>query len=151
MRIFNIFQSKEARPPYEALSDRDRRRYLEELSSVGKFDKIGELPGFQIIDKNAPSNGADGISDCIDYAFGGLERMKVMTPKEISQTEVESGDAVIYLDKDNHPVHAGRITMFPAVRSKFGAGYVYEHPVAEVPSSYWPENGSVKFYRIRGE
>lgn len=107
----------------------------------GDFDSIGDLPGYAIIERH------DGFPDCIMYSMPEFnwryEMIEDFLEREyVETTERVPGNLVIYFS-GKYPSHAGILQSDTKVRSKFGFGHVYDHPITVVPSMY----GTARFFR----
>ncbi len=125
------------------------RFIIDGLLKARRYDDIGQLPGFSLIDRAENRPGAD----CDVYVFGAVELIrpgKENVHAHYKQVDKpEAGDIVFYYDADGNWQHTGLASGPETVVSKFGLAHVYEHPVNAVPTFY---GNTVKFYRnpVRG-
>lgn len=122
------------------------RREIDTLLARADFERIGAVRKYSIVER------AVGWPDCITYALPEFdwrnELIEIFLEREYTEVaHGETGDVVLYFEsKDSQfPSHVGILQERGIVRSKFGFGYVYDHPVDLVPTMY----GTGRFFRKR--
>ncbi len=125
------------------------RENVSSLLTQGKFDEIGALPGFKIIE-NADLD-PDNNPDCYKWSLkqeGGsvYTRLKRFSTEHHTVEDPIKGDFVIYFSKGKM-THMGKFSEEGKVISKFGKAHVYEHPIGVVPVSYLDKDNDIRFYR----
>jgi len=98
------------------------------------FEGIGKLPGYRVLDRES------AVYDCATYALPDSrwadEDVEALLERDyLRVSQPETGDIVAYSSKGKN-THFGILVGKDRVRSKFGVGYVYEHPVDVVPTMY---------------
>ncbi len=119
------------------------------LLDQNKFDEIGALPGFEIIERADPNS--DNNLDCYMWTLkseGGsvYTRLKKFSGEHHLVHNPLQGDIVTYFS-EGKMTHMGRLNEEGRVRSKFGKGHVYEHPIGDVPDYYLDKENDIRFYR----
>lgn len=71
---------------------------------------------------------------------------------KVSSTGSQSGDMILYLDKNGEYIHSGIVESNTGgdirVTSDWGDGGLYSHGVNSVPPSYIPEGGMQLYLRV---
>ncbi|TAM40444.1 NUDIX domain-containing protein, partial [bacterium] len=132
-------------------SDKFRKLISKEISrlfSLGLYDEIGCLPGYQIVDRTE-----NGLDDCIVYAANQLgiklyalfsyEKLRAIF-LEISLHDAKNNDLVTYVHTSGLVAHYGIYLGDGIVKSKLDKAHVYSHPIWLVPLIY----GQPKIFRL---
>lgn len=133
------------KPTFPESTDHEEelRSRIDGLLDKSDFDEIGKLPGFAIIERAENCK----THDCLLYVFPEyhdpdiiIKPIPVKLREEYKETSSpREGDLVLY--GDFH--HIGKVVEEGRIRSQWGGGHVYEHPLMAVPHFY----GAPKFYR----
>ncbi|MBI2172622.1 MAG: hypothetical protein HYT73_00225 [Candidatus Aenigmarchaeota archaeon] len=145
------------------------RRELQKLDEEGAVGEVKNVAGLSLVERRDYHSDHESGYECWEYVFDRSNARKMgMRSREYLKREVllrpcvePRDDSIIaYLGDDfapwggrmwRVPTHAGRVVEVVGddikVRSKFGNGDVFEHPVNFVPASY---GEYAKFVYIEG-
>ena len=125
-------------------------RELEDLVNDKKFDDIGLKDGITILERREYDKDARDLYSCEKYVLGSNKLpwdsqhdWSSPPPGYVEVTHPQTNDLVIYFN-EGRPNHLGRFTDNNSVKSKWGRGHIFQHPLDAVPSFYGNE---VRFFR----
>ena len=126
------------------------REKIDMLLALEAYDEIAQLDGVNIVDVRQNWMEGSGHYTCTSYVFGKRKYVDWVRDNENYKhpegySEIgkpEKGDIVFYFH-DGAPKHVGIYDGDNMVRSKFGEGHVYRHPIALIPTFY----GEPRFFR----
>jgi len=132
------------------LQDNAFRKKLEELVGTKNFDRVGLEEGIVILEKRDYDTDARDAYSCEKYALGS-NKLPWDSSHDWSKpphgfvevSDPQNKDLVIYFN-ESWPKHLARYADDNNVRSKWGGGHIFQHPLEVVPSFYGDE---VRFFR----
>ncbi len=126
------------------------RKTIDDAVRIGDHDHVAEIPKIKLVERRDFDKDGDNGYHCEWYVFRelGIPWREPYDPNHLLEgmrevKKPKKGDLVLYLE-DNHPKHWGIHVGSGRVRSKWGAGHIFEHDIAAVMSVY---GNLVIFYR----